>query len=189
LREEHELIASFMKRNQEKASEPEGLGSATMQVASLASLPLSLVDPPLPEPRPAAQKAAARIAPNPSPGKSPRRVRRRRLSRPPLWSYRRPSSYWHPRRRRLLELSSSRSHVGSSAPPAKCASGSRTSLRQQGAPFSCPVYQIAPRRRPSPGRSASSGRTEAQGPLTASFHAFTNICAARRTSCTLAPGL
>jgi hypothetical protein len=46
LREEHELIASFMKRNQEKASDPKGSGSATMQVASLAPLPLSLVDPP-----------------------------------------------------------------------------------------------------------------------------------------------
>src|SRR6202021_3356206 len=36
LREEHELIASFMKRNQERASGPEGSGSATMQVASVA---------------------------------------------------------------------------------------------------------------------------------------------------------
>jgi hypothetical protein len=65
LREEHELIASFMKRNQEKASDPKGSGSATMQVASLAPLPLSLVEPPLPEPRPAAQKAAARVVPKP----------------------------------------------------------------------------------------------------------------------------
>jgi hypothetical protein len=63
LREEHELIASFMKRNHETANDPEGSGSATMQVASLAPLPLSLVDPPLPEPRPAAQKAGARLAP------------------------------------------------------------------------------------------------------------------------------
>jgi hypothetical protein len=66
LREEHELIALFMKRNQEKASDPEGSGSATMRVASLAPLPLSLVDPPLPEPRPAAQKAATRLAPKPA---------------------------------------------------------------------------------------------------------------------------
>jgi hypothetical protein len=65
LREEHQLIASFMKRNQETASDPQGSGSATMQVASLAPLPLSLVDPPLPEPRPAMQKAEARLAPKP----------------------------------------------------------------------------------------------------------------------------
>jgi hypothetical protein len=36
LREEHELIASFMKRNQGRASDPESSGSAAMQVASLA---------------------------------------------------------------------------------------------------------------------------------------------------------
>ena len=66
LREEHELIASFMKRNQERASDPEGSGSATMQVASLAPPPLSLVDPPLPGPRPAAQKAVARLTPKPA---------------------------------------------------------------------------------------------------------------------------
>ena len=65
LREEHQLIASFMKRNQETTSDPEGSGSATMQVASLAPLPLSLVDPPMPEPRPAAPKATARLAPKP----------------------------------------------------------------------------------------------------------------------------
>jgi hypothetical protein len=63
LREEHELVASFMKRNQERASDSERLGSAAMEVASLAPSPLSLVDPPLPEPRPSAQKAAARFAP------------------------------------------------------------------------------------------------------------------------------
>jgi hypothetical protein len=63
LREEHELIASFMKRNQEKASDPERSRSAATQVASLAPPPLSLVDPPLPERRPAAQKTIARLAP------------------------------------------------------------------------------------------------------------------------------
>jgi hypothetical protein len=66
LREEHELIASFMKRNQERASDPERSGSAATQVASLAPPPLSLVDPPLPEPRPAAQKTIARLAPKPA---------------------------------------------------------------------------------------------------------------------------
>jgi hypothetical protein len=66
LREEHELIASFMKRNREKASDPERSGSAATQVASLAPPPLSLVDPPLPEPRPAAQKTIARLAPKPA---------------------------------------------------------------------------------------------------------------------------
>src|SRR6202042_3465592 len=66
LREEHELIASFMKRNREKASDPGRSGSAATQVASLAPPPLSLVDPPLPEPRPAAQKTIARLAPKPA---------------------------------------------------------------------------------------------------------------------------
>ena len=66
LREEHELIASFMKRNREKASDPERSRSAATQVASLAPPPLSLVDPPLPEPRPAAQKTIARLAPKPA---------------------------------------------------------------------------------------------------------------------------
>ena len=71
LREEHELIASFMKRNQERASDAERSGSAAMQVASLAPPSLSLVDPPLPEPRPAAQKAVARLAPKPAARKKP----------------------------------------------------------------------------------------------------------------------
>jgi hypothetical protein len=66
LREEHELIASFMKRNQERASDPEGSGSAAMQVASLAPPPLSLGDPALPGPRPATQKAVARLTPKPA---------------------------------------------------------------------------------------------------------------------------
>ena len=66
LREEHELIASFMKRNQERASDAERPGSAATQVASLAPPPLSLVDPPVPEPRPAAQTAMARLAPTPT---------------------------------------------------------------------------------------------------------------------------
>jgi hypothetical protein len=71
LREEHELIASFMKRNQERASDAERPGSAATQVASLAPPPLSLVDPPLPEPRPAAQKAVVRLAPKPTARKRP----------------------------------------------------------------------------------------------------------------------
>ena len=64
LREEHELIASFMKRNQERASDAGRPGSA-------APPPLSLVDPPLPEPRPAAQKAVARLTPKPAARKRP----------------------------------------------------------------------------------------------------------------------
>ncbi len=66
LREERELIAAFMKRGQEKASAPERPESAVTQVASLAPPPLSLVDPPLPEPRPEAQKAGVRLAPKPA---------------------------------------------------------------------------------------------------------------------------
>ena len=63
LREEHELIASFMKRNQERETDAERSGSDATQVASIAPTSLSLADPPLPEPRPAAQKAVARLAP------------------------------------------------------------------------------------------------------------------------------
>jgi hypothetical protein len=65
LREEHELIATFMKRYQENASDAERPGSDVTQVASLAQPTLSLVDPPLPEPRPAAQKTMVRLAPKP----------------------------------------------------------------------------------------------------------------------------
>ena len=64
LREEHELIASFVKRNQEEELDAERSGSAATEVASVAPLTLSVADPPLPEPRPAAaQKAVARLAP------------------------------------------------------------------------------------------------------------------------------
>jgi hypothetical protein len=62
LREEHELIATFMKRYQENASDPE---RDVTQVASLAQPSFSLVDPPLPEPRPAAQKTIVRLGPKP----------------------------------------------------------------------------------------------------------------------------
>jgi hypothetical protein len=66
LREEHEFIASFVKRNQEREIDAERSGSDATQLASLAPPALSLVDPPLPEPRPAAQKAATRLAPKPA---------------------------------------------------------------------------------------------------------------------------
>jgi hypothetical protein len=71
LREEHELIATFMKRYQENASDAERPGSDVTQVASLAQSSLSLVDPPLPEPRPAAQKTIVRLAPKPVARKKP----------------------------------------------------------------------------------------------------------------------
>ena len=48
LREEHELIASFMKRTQEGAIDDKRSESLDTQVAPVA---LSLADPPLPEPR------------------------------------------------------------------------------------------------------------------------------------------
>jgi hypothetical protein len=63
LREERELIASFVKRNQERTIDPERSGAAATQVASVASTPLSVADPPVPEPRPAPQKTVARLAP------------------------------------------------------------------------------------------------------------------------------
>jgi hypothetical protein len=66
LREEHEFIASFVKRNQEREIDAERSGSGATQVASLPPPPLSLVDPPLPEPRPAAQKTVARLSPKPA---------------------------------------------------------------------------------------------------------------------------
>ena len=56
LRDEHEFIAAFMKRDQENASGEDRAASAATQVASLAPPPLSLVDPPLPEPRPVSAK-------------------------------------------------------------------------------------------------------------------------------------
>ncbi len=64
LREDHELIASFMKRNQEREIDDRRSESVGTQVASVAPIALSLADPPLPEPRPATpQKAVARLAP------------------------------------------------------------------------------------------------------------------------------
>ncbi len=62
LRDERELIASFVKRNQEGELDAERSASAATQVASANPLPLSVADPPLPEPRPA-QKTFARLAP------------------------------------------------------------------------------------------------------------------------------
>jgi hypothetical protein len=66
LREEHEFIASFVKRNQEREIDAERSGSDATQLASLAPPPLSLVDPPLPEPRPVAQKMVVRLSPKPA---------------------------------------------------------------------------------------------------------------------------
>jgi hypothetical protein len=61
LREEHELIASFLKRRQEMDAERSG---GPMQAASVAPAPLPVVDPPRPEFRPAtAPKTVARLAP------------------------------------------------------------------------------------------------------------------------------
>jgi hypothetical protein len=77
LREEHELIASFVKRRedfvklrQEQEMDAERSASGSTQVASASAPPLSVVDPPLPDPRQAAQKAVARLAPKPAPKKS-----------------------------------------------------------------------------------------------------------------------
>jgi hypothetical protein len=67
LRDEHELIASFMKRTQEREIDDKRSESLGTQVASVAPIPLFIADPPLPEPRPAAaQKAVARLAPKAS---------------------------------------------------------------------------------------------------------------------------
>jgi hypothetical protein len=64
LREDHELIASFMKRNQDREIDDKHSDSLWTQVASVVPIALSLADPPLPEPRPAApQKAVAPLAP------------------------------------------------------------------------------------------------------------------------------
>ena len=71
LREEREFIASFMKRNQERESDAERSGSDATQVASIAPPSLSLMDPPLPEPRPAVQKSLVRLAPKPAARKKP----------------------------------------------------------------------------------------------------------------------
>jgi hypothetical protein len=71
LREEHEFLGSFVKRNQEREIDAERSGNDATQVASLAPPPLSLVDPPLPEPRPAAQKTVVRLSPKPAGRKKP----------------------------------------------------------------------------------------------------------------------
>jgi hypothetical protein len=71
LREERELIASFAKRNQDGELDAEHSASAATQVASLAPPPLSVADPPLPEPRPAAQRAVVRPAPKAAVRKKP----------------------------------------------------------------------------------------------------------------------
>jgi hypothetical protein len=63
LRDEHELIAGWVKRNQERDTDAERPESGATQVASVGLAPPAIVDPPLPEPRPAAQKAVARLAP------------------------------------------------------------------------------------------------------------------------------
>ncbi|MGB7976427.1 MAG: hypothetical protein WCF81_19230 [Roseiarcus sp.] len=125
LREEHELIAVFMKRNQESARDPERSGSAATQVASLASSSLSLVDPPLPEPRPAAQKAVARLAPKPAARKKSALTEASGLSRT-FPRFRQRSRRYRPPRRLRLNLSSSQGRGRSPASPAKCANGSRT---------------------------------------------------------------
>ena len=151
LREEHELIASFMKRNQERASDAERPGSAATQVASLAPPPLSLVDPPLPEPRPLAQKAVARLAPKAAARKKPAPTEAPAPQPDPPAVASETRRYWPPRRRRL-KLSSSQGRGRSSASPARCASGSRTWLRRLGVWRSCLACRIGPRRRRSTGR-------------------------------------
>jgi hypothetical protein len=64
LREEHELIASFMKSTQDRETGDQRSERVGAEVASAAALPLFVADPPIPEPRPAASpKAVARLAP------------------------------------------------------------------------------------------------------------------------------
>ena len=64
LRDDHELIAGFIKHRQEQEMDAKRWESSARQVAFVAPTPLAVVDPPLPEPRPAAaQKAIARPAP------------------------------------------------------------------------------------------------------------------------------
>ena len=79
LRDEHELIASFVKRReefvergQEQKMDAERSESGATQAASVAPTPLPVVDPPRPEPRPAApQQAVARNAPKAAARKRP----------------------------------------------------------------------------------------------------------------------
>jgi hypothetical protein len=61
LREEHELIASFMKSTQDRDNGDQRADDPGTQAAAIA---FSLADPPIPEPRPAAApKAVARLTP------------------------------------------------------------------------------------------------------------------------------
>ena len=57
LREDHELIASFMKSDQDRETDDKLSESFGAKVASVAQNAFSLVDPPLPEPRPAARRS------------------------------------------------------------------------------------------------------------------------------------
>ena len=64
LREEHELIAGFVKRTEDQKIDDNRSDSEGAQAAPVAPIALSLADPPIPEPRPAApQKAVARLTP------------------------------------------------------------------------------------------------------------------------------
>ena len=149
LRDEHEFIAAFMKRDQENASGEDRAASAATQVASLAAPPLSLVDPPLPEPRPMVQKTVARLSPKPAVRKKSAPPEAPALG-PDLWLSRR-RRFSLPRRP-SLKWSSSRDRGRSSASPAKWAGGSQTSLKRRRMWRSCPPCRIGPRWRRSIGR-------------------------------------
>jgi len=70
LREDHELIASFMKRTQDREIDDRRSESLGTQVASVAPIAFSLADPPLPRPA-APQKVVARLAPKAATRKKP----------------------------------------------------------------------------------------------------------------------
>jgi len=64
LREEHELIASLVKRDPLGEPDAERLRNGAMQLASVAPIPISVEDPPLPERRPRGlQKTVVRFSP------------------------------------------------------------------------------------------------------------------------------
>lgn len=71
LREDYELIASFVKHEQQQEMDTNRSESGATQAASAAPTPLPVLDPPLPQPRPAAAQSVARSAPKAPPRRKP----------------------------------------------------------------------------------------------------------------------
>jgi len=128
LRDEHELIANFMKRNQEQSERPGAFGgSATTQIASVAPFPLWLVDSAVARAsgRPHRKRRLGSRQKTRGQEKGPRRRRRRLPQSDPPAGQRRSPRYWPPRRPPPQDELEPRAGADHFASPAKSASGSR----------------------------------------------------------------